>query len=653
MTLHRRLIFAVIALILFLLAANMVITLYNARLNIYEQLKVHSQDTATSLGFSLSQAALDKDNVQMGLMVDAIFDRGYYRRIVFRDTTGSEVINRTLPIASNEVPDWFVQWLPLPEPSGVAQVNSGWYQLGEIEVVSHPGFAYQDMWRSFKEQIWLFFVATVICYLLLGVGLKFVLRPLKRVEEQADAICRREFTIQEPLPNIPELRNVVLAMNRMVEKLKGMFHHHVEMNDHLSQQLNTDSVTGLSNRQHFDQCFTAALSIERAAASGVLMIIRAGDLMAMNAAHGRQQGDDYLCSIADRLSQLLETHSLTKDLRYIVSRHSGADFALFVPAVTESESRELMDGIYSALQEMEWQNDEMCAVFIGALYMPVLSSGTNFMALADGALSQAQSENVSGCFWHKAGKAEQTLSSGEWSAMIHDAIEKKDFFFYFQPVWELVHGERRLLFNEIMIRMRSGETEYSAGVFMPMATRFRLLPAIDCLVIENLIGGLSVLPENICINCSIASIQDETFISRLAQMLTNNPELASRLTFELPANGLSFSQDAVRRFAMLIKQHNAKLSLHHFGRGSAEFAYLQTLPVDCLKIDRQFIQHVVTDADTRFFIRSLVAIANSCDIKILAEGVETEQQWQALINLGIQGGQGYWLGKPSLQHIIG
>jgi len=383
------------------------------------------------------------------------------------------------------------------------------------------------------------------------------------------------------------------------------------------------------------------------------MLIRAGDLLAMNTEHGRQQGDDYLCSIADRLKQLLETHPLTKELRYILSRHSGADFALFVPAVAESESRELMDNIYSALQEMEWQNDEMHAVFVGALYMPVLSAQTNFMALADGALSQAKSESVSGCCWHKADKSERSLSSGEWSTMIHQAIENKDFFFYFQPVWELVHGERRLLFNEIMIRMRSGETEYSAGVFMPMATRFRLLPAIDCLVIENLIDGLSVLPENICINCSIASIQDATFISRLEKMLIDNPALAPRLTFELPANGLSFSQEAVRQFALLVKRHNACLSLHHFGRGSAEFAYLQTLPVDCLKIDRQFIQHVVTDADTRFFIRSLVAIANSCDIKILAEGVETEQQWQALVDLGIQGGQGYWLGKPSLQHIIG
>lgn len=653
MTLHRRLILAVIALILFLLASNIVITLYNARLNIYGQLKVHSLDTATSLGFSLSQAALDKDNVQMTLMVDAIFDRGYYRSIVFRDTEGADVVSRVLPLAASDVPDWFIRWLPLPEPSGMAQVTSGWYQLGEIEVVSHPGFAYQDMWRSFKEQLWLFLVATVLCYLLLGLSLKFVLRPLRIVEEQANAICRREFSIQEPLPNIPELRNVVLAMNRMVEHLKGMFHHHVELNDHLSQQLNTDTVTGLSNRQHFDQCFSAALSIERAAASGGLFLIRAGDLLATNTRYGRQQGDEYLCSIAARLTLLLDSDELSKNSRYILSRHSGADFALFVPAVTEAESRELMDNIYCALQEMEWQNDDMQCVFIGALYMPTLSVETNFMALADGALSQAQSENVSGCFWHKAGKSEQTLTSGEWSKIIHHAIKEKDFFFYFQPVWELVHGERRLLFNEIMIRMRAGETEYSAGVFMPMATRFNLLPAIDSLVIENLINGLHVLPEKMCINCSIASVQDVQFMTHLETMLANNQQLASRLTFELPANGLSFSEEAVRRFALVIKRHNAKLSLHHFGRGSSEFAYLQTLPVDCLKIDRQFIQHVVTDADTRFFIRSLVAIANSCDIKILAEGVETEQQWQALVDLGIQGGQGYWLGKPSLEHMIG
>jgi EAL domain-containing protein (putative c-di-GMP-specific phosphodiesterase class I)/GGDEF domain-containing protein len=652
MTLHRRLIFAVIALILFLLTANLVITLNHARLNMYEQLKVHAQDTATSLGFSLSQAALDKDNVQMTLMVDAIFDRGYYRRIQFRNTEGQVEINRELPLGVVDVPSWFIQWLPLPEPSGDAQVSSGWYQLGEISVVSHSGFAYQNLWQSFVEQTWLFLVTTVLCYGLLGIGLQFVLKPLRNVEEQANAICKKEFPVQDPLPNIPELRSVSLAMNRMVAKLKEMFSYHVDLNNRLSEQLNTDVITGLSNRQDFDTRFSAALASDRAAASGVLLLVRAGDLQTMNLQMGRQEGDDYLRAIARSLAVSLgDDFAASRD--GLLSRHSGADFAIFVPAVSESESQELMRHVYSGLQEMEWQSDEMEAIFVGALYIPNLSVAANFMALADAALSHAQSEDGSGCYWQKADESERSLSAGEWSSLIKAAIRDESFLFYFQPVWQLVHGQKSLLFNEVMTRMRVDDKEYAAGAFMPMATRFDLLPSIDMLVLKDLVASLQVLPENICVNCSIASIENIDFIDMVDRTLADNASLAPRLTFELPANGLSFAEQSVREFADIIKRHGANLSLHHFGRGNSEFAYLQTLPVDYLKIDRHFIQHVVTDPDTRFFVRSLVAIANSCDITILAEGVETEAQWQALIDLGIQGGQGYWLGKPSSEHIIG
>lgn len=652
MTLHRRLILAVITLILFLLTANLVITLNNSRLNMYGQLKVHAQDTATSLGFSLSQAALDKDDVQMTLMVDAIFDRGYYRRIQFRDLEGQVKVSRELPVGVVDVPSWFVRWLPLPEPSGVANVSSGWYQLGDIEVVSHPGFAYQDLWQSFVEQVWLFLVTAVLCYGLLGVGLRVVLNPLKKMEEQADAICRKEFKVQDPLPTIPELRNVAVAMNRMVEKLKDMFHYHVDLNERLSEQLNADPITNLSNRQDFDHRFRACLDSDRAAASGALMLIKAGDLQALNMRLGRQEGDDYLRGIGSSLAQSLgDCMANSRDC--LLSRHSGADFAIFVPALSEYESQELMEKIYAGLQELEWQNDEMEAIFIGALYIPTLSASANFMALADAALSQAQSEGQSTCYWHKVDKHEKSLSAGEWSGLIRSAIEDETFYFHFQPVWQLVHGQKSLLFNEVMTRMRVDNAEYSAGAFMPMATRFDLLPSIDMLVIKDLVEGLQLLPENICVNCSVASIESRDFIDLVESLLEKNISLAPRLTFELPANSLSFAEQAVRDFAAMIKRYGASLSLHHFGRGNAEFAYLQTLPVDYLKIDRHFIQHVVTDPDTRFFVRSLVAIANSCDITILAEGVETEEQWQALIDLGIQGGQGYWLGKPSSEHIIG
>ncbi len=496
------------------------------------------------------------------------------------------------------------------------------------------------------------FIATaVLCYGLLGLSLQFVLRPLKHVEEQADAICRKEFPVQDSLPNIPELRNVVMAMNRMVNKVRDMFHHQLELNDRLYEQLNTDSITGLSNRQDFDKRFVASLSEDRVAASGALFLIRAGDLQTLNLEQGRQEGDDYLRRIAQAIADTLVLSEPASN--YLLSRHSGADFALFVPSMNEYESQELMDAIYSSFQQLEWHNDEMESVYIGALFIPKLMPDTNYMALADSALSQAQTEGNSGCYWHKMNRDETVLSATEWSAIIKQAIRENGFYFHFQPVWKLVHGQKTLLFNEIMTRMQVDGKDYNAGSFIPMATRFNLLPQVDALVIAELMVGLKVLPENVCVNCSIASIENKEFIQRLESLLSKNPTLAPRFTFELPANGLSFAEKSVRKFAALIKRYGSQLSLHHFGRGNAEFAYLQTLPVDYLKIDRHFISHVVTDADTRFFVRSLVAIANSCDITILAEGVETEEQWQALIDLGLQGGQGYWLGKPSADHIVG
>ncbi|ODS24795.1 hypothetical protein AB835_01705 [Candidatus Endobugula sertula] len=377
------------------------------------------------------------------------------------------------------------------------------------------------------------------------------------------------------------------------------------------------------------------------------MLVQVGDLPLINREGGRQRGDDYLNGIAERLTQAL--HSFPD---HMLSRHSGADFAIFVPAIAEIESQELMEFVYSRLHETDRSGDEMQSVYVGALFIPKLRDSDNFMALADVALSHAQNEQKTGCYWHKVDKSERSLSAREWSELIQRGIEEKSVSFHFQPVWRLIHGEKRLLFNEAMVRMNVDGTEYPAGHFMPMATRFNMLPAIDCLVLKQLVNNQNELPEYLCINLSIASIEDVNFLAILEQFLDNS-SLAPRVTFELPASALSFAKKSVRRFVTMVKSKGAGFSLHHFGKGSSEFDYLQTLSLDYLKIDRCFVQNIEHDNDARFFICSLVGIARSCDVTVLAEGVETETQWQMLIDLGVQGGQGYWLGEPMSNAIEG
>lgn len=654
MTLQRRLIITISLLLVFLLAANMVVMIYNARQNIHQQLQVHAQDTATSLGFSISQAALAKDTVQVSSMIDVIFDRGYYRSIVYSDLEGNDIIRREQPILLEEVPPWFTRWLSLPEPSGDATVSSGWFQLGQLTVTSHPGFAYRDLWRSFKDQLWLYLFTIVLCYGLLGLGLKMILRPLKEVEEQAEAICRREFKVQESLPTIPELRSVVLAMNRMVEKVRVMFGHQVELNDRLHQQLRTDEVTGLSNRHDFDDRLLAYTRSERTANNGLLMLMQVGDLQQINRNGGRQDGDNYLLAVSNCLNQHLHFYHDA-----ICSRHSGADFALFVPAINELEGKELMEQLYSGLQAIEWSGEKIQPIYLGAVYVANLNEQVNekkvnLLAAADTALNEARNERQGGCYWQLLSRlSEQVIfNSGQWLDLISIALEQQAFTFRYQPVWHLVHGQKQLVFNEVLTHLTLDGNDYAASVFMPVAMRLQLMPLFDTKMLETLLGRPLELPDKICINISTAALESKSFIAELEARLKSQSALAPRLVFELAANSLSVAEQSVREFALMIKRYGAHLSLHHFGRGTAEFAFMQSLPLDYLKIDRCFIQNIMEDKDSQFFVKSLVTIAKSCDVTVFAEGVETEAQWQKLIALGVQGGQGYWLGRPQTDPVI-
>ena len=654
MSLQRRLMLVVTLLLACLLAANVVVTIYKARLNLHEQLQVHAQDTATSLGFSISQLANAQDAAQITSMIDVIFDRGYYRRITFRHLDGANIVVRELPVRVNKVPDWFVHWLHLPQPRGQSVVSSGWLQLGEIVVVSHPGFAYQDLWRAFTEQLLLFLVTLVGSYGLLGLGLPLLLRPLRQLEEQAEGIGRREFKVK-PLPSIPEFRRVTAAMNHMVEKVQAMFSHQVELNEHLHRQLRIDTVTGLSTRSDFDERLQSYLSSERTPSSGVLILVQVGDLQQVNHESGRAVGDTYLKTIASSLQEQLRDYP-----DVLFSRHSGADFVIFVPGVTALESRQIMERLYGGLQALQWCGDDIQPIYMGVVYGTDLKTqleeeGFIFLAAADAALNNARSDQQGGWDWQLLDGADSdvVLTGQEWAVLIANALDERRFRFRFQPVWQVVHGQKQLLFNELLTQLVVNETEYLATVFIPMATRLKMMPDFDGKIFEAIFAQAEALPERVCLNVSTAAIESEVFMSSLKTLLASHSALASRLIFELPANSLAVSEASVRGFAQLIKSFGAQLSLHHFGRGTANFSYLQSLPLDYLKIDRCFIHNIVDDIDAQFFVRSLVGIAESCDVMVLAEEVETEEQWQQLIALGIQGGQGYWLGEPQTEAVIG
>lgn len=642
MTLYRQLIFAITFLIVCLMAGNVFVSVFNARGYVFEQMAVHAQDTATSLGLTISHAAKEKDEAQIRSFVDVVFDRGYYRHIHYRSLSGDTVVESQSPILIEGVPNWFVELVDLPEPEGKAEVISGWFRLGEVTVVSHPGYAYRDLWRVFNEQLWLFMVTAVLCYGLVGVGLRYMLRPLQQVEAQAEAICRREFPVQENLPRTPELRRMVTAMNRMVQKIQSMFQEQVELSESLHRQAYLDSVTQLSNRRDFDSRFDALIKSEKGGSPGVLVLIHLGGLIEFNDRHGRDTGDQCLKDVAVAM-----TGASGEADGVILARRSGADLCAFIPSLDREEAEQRVEALYTRLQAVSWINDsDGLTLHIGVSFSASVMQGNSLLEEADLALRQAQHQGTCGCQWHQSSSEDdETRSAGQWRLLLEEAVRSRQFTFHTQPIFE--RDGKTIDQWEVLCRLPEGDDFLNAGVFLPMAERFGMAARIDRLMIEMLADYYPQQGPKLCVNISPSAMVDEHFVRWLEGFLSQHHEFAKRLVLELPEFSLSINEAQVRTFGRRVVALGAHLSLDHFGVGASAFSYLQSMPLFALKVDRCFIQGIDSNADNRFFVKSLLQIAHSCDVKLLVEGVETESEWQALLELGIDGGQGYYLGKPA------
>lgn len=638
MSLLRQLVIAITLLVVVLLAGNLVVSVFNARLYFYEQMQVHAQDTATALGFTISQAAQEKDTVLVGSMIDVIFDRGYYRRIAYTDLQGAVLSARAIDKPSGEIPDWFLRLIEIPEPRGESEVINGWFRLGRIEVVANTGLAYRDLWRVFQEQLWLFAFTAVLSYGLAGVALHFLLRPLKRVERQADAICRREFPDPQALPRTRELRTMVHAMNRMVAKIRDMFAEQLELTESLHKASHVDSVTGLSNRLDFDARLDAFIKSERGGGEGALLLWQLSGLQTYNDTLGREAGDQVLARIAAVLKPLAVQWPGA-----IVSRRGGADFCVFLPSIDRAQTAALCERLMASCQLIDWPDEGALPLHMGAVHETRIALDSQLLSRADGALRIAQHQSDQ--LWYlQPGDELNARAAGEWRELLQIIIDAGAIHLDFQPVFD---ASKKMLHAEVLVRIDVDGQRLTAGSFLPQIERFALVEALDKSVLEHLAGSLRVSGVDYCVNLSPRTVALPEFREWLKTFLRSQPSLASQLILEVAESVVISHVSSLQALVAVANQAGTKVSLDHFGVVGSAFNYLQSVPLHFLKIDRSFIAAIDSRQDNQFFVKSLAQIAHSCDMMLLAEGVETAQEWEQVQTLGLDGGQGYFLGRPA------
>lgn len=636
MSLHRQICISLILTMTVLLTVSVAIDLHNTRKHLLTHVGKHAEETAALLAYTLSDPA---SKLSASALISTAFTQGPYDAIVYRSVQGDTLFEQYKPVRQLPVPAWFMSALSLTAPVAQATVLSNDIPQGSIQITANLDASYFELWHVFCRQLVLFGVVSLVLGVLCYLSLQFFLRPLRRVQQQAAAICERKFIEQQPLPKTKELRQVVDAINRMSRRLKIVFDEQLAHVENLRAQSFLDFITGLSNRRSFNTRLQS-LTESEIDGCGCLMILQINDFSHYNLQHGHDAGDECLRAIATQL-QAIAKHIPDS----ILSRRAGADFAFYLPNVDTETAKDIADKLIVSTANLSALFQHQ--VHIGIVCCNSLRTESQLLSKADTALRQAQAQGRSGWSLYQNGETTQIVQEAQqWYVTLNRVLQNRNIFFHFQPMF--LSANRELMAVEIFSRINVREGVIPAGIFMPMAERFNMAESFDRLIIDVTRNSSEAASCKVplCINLSPRSVITRLFVDWLDNYLREHPQFAKQLIIETSEYLMCSGHEHVRYLCEVLHRHGAKLSLDHFGIYSGAFGYINSLPLDYIKIDRCFIRDIHLDQDNQFYVRSLVQIAHSYDIVVLAEGVETLQEWECLCQLGINGGQGYLLGKP-------
>ncbi len=616
------------------------INVNSTRTYIDDQLTSHAQDTATSLGLSISPyLGSDADLPIVDAMINAIFDRGYYQSIVLTDMQDNVLLEKHNPPLPETVPDWFIQIFPLTPPVANTEINSGWTMAGKLQVKSHPGLGYAQLWENAKDTFWLTAVLFLLGIVLLLGLLKLINQPIKAVIAATERICARDFSEVSPVPKTRELNLMVMAINKMSAVLNKQYKELTAQAQSYYQSAYIDALTQLGNKLAMDNKLSRVLSDNEMPADGYLILIRLSSLAYVNESQGANTADIYIKSVA----HILSFEGDTADLATEVFRIRGGDFALLLENASEEQCTGLLTSLTEKFNAQHLSIYKHGCAHMGAAHFTASTKRGDLLEMADSALTAALN---SANRWQLASQVRMQQPQSAWRSQIQDIITHRSVDIVRQPVF---NADKQPIYLECFARFKvAGGNEYiPMAQLVSEAEKLQLASDLDLLIIEKILEhSSSEADELIAINLSPATLSSQSSVTKLIAMLTTHKALCPALVFEIGESCLQQSPQLTESLADALRQLGAQLTIERVGSSIGAFTLLRKLRPNFIKIDGRFTRHIEDTTDNQFFVQSLVNIAHGLNIQVIAELVESEAEAQTLQSLFVDYFQGYYFGQP-------
>lgn len=416
-----------------------------------------------------------------------------------------------------------------------------------------------------------------------------------------------------------------------------------------------DPLTGLANRRLLiDRLNHALVSHARSGRDGALLFLDLDHFKSLNDTLGHDVGDMLLKEVAKRLTDCVREDDT-------VARLGGDEYVVLLENLSEKpleaarQAEIIGTKILNALNEPYHlgAHEHHNTPSIGAaLFSDHIESQEELLKHADIAMYQAKKAGRNNLRFYDPQMQEAIHQRVETERELRKAIEKQQLELYYQiQVNHLGH----VIGAEALVRWLHPVRGLVPPLqFIPLAEETGLILPIGQWVLETACNQLKEWQKNkftrdlvLSINVSAKQFHQNTFATQVKATLQKsniNPKL---LTLELTESILLEDFDATIATMNTLKKIGVLFSLDDFGTGYSSLQYLKRLPLSQLKIDQTFVRDIFTDSSDKAIVTTIIAMANSLDLEVIAEGVETEEQKQQLFELGCNAYQGFLYGKPT------
>lgn len=544
------------------------------------------------------------------------------------NTTVTLNLNKTLFQASREVkfdwvPSWFIKIIPIELEEKMSEISNGWQTTAIIYVSANPGEAYAKLYEQAKSAIIYAIIAFIISIAILFVFVQYLLKPLKKLEKLANSIASGKFGIIDELPWTKEIKAVALAFNDMSTKIEAMINRLNHTLENLTKKLSLDELTKLALKQTFE---TDMKQMFINKSNGYIFVVKIFDLASFAKSHTTSEVNDFIIKFANILnSTKIEGNSQISAYRFF-----GSEFALIAKNFSYEDAITFTKVLRKRFEELSFEFNKSDIVHIGATPFNPIGTTPEILQSANQAYEKATLIGTNEAFITDTNELARDMQS--WRDLIFDIINNAKFDVkYIGDCKTFEKGNEKLIIQEAFTSIKDKDNNnIPIGTFVSIAEKYEKIVDFDKKVIQKVIDYILInsISHDISINLSLESINNTAFIAWLEKKILENKNIASQLVFSATAYAVAKDVDKFKFFADEMHQCGAKVIIKRFETKFIPLSNIKDFNLDYIRLARDYTCGISKDYSKQSFIQSISELAILLNIKIFAENVEDDSDFE-------------------------